>query len=191
VIAPAALHPGAFDAHTSLRVATHATHIRLHGLPQFQAISDGRLNRRQYAELLGSLHAFHTAIAAAADAGGLLHLSSSPLRQRLLADDLASLGASMPVGERPAWTAPSREALYGALYVAEGSALGGRVIARQLDYLFGDSPEGRTFFRGADDTGPRWRRFIAALAEFDEDALSQMVVGAEAGFALFERCLTT
>jgi heme oxygenase len=183
------LYPGAFAAHLSLRSATHATHIRLHGLPQFQAIADGGLARVDYADLLRSLHAYHTVIAGAAAEGGLLHLSTSPRRRELLAADLASLGAH--VSDRwPTWTASSREALYGALYVAEGSALGGRVIARQLDYLFGDVAAGRTFFRGAGDTGPRWRAFVAALDEAGEEAaMPQLVAGAEASFALFERCL--
>lgn len=187
--APAALHPGAFDAHTSLRSATHATHIRLHGLPQFQAIAEGKLDRAGYAELLRSLHAYHAAIAEAADAGGLLHLSTSPHRRSLLEADLASLDAS-PTRGRLRWTAPCRSALYGAVYVAEGSALGGRVIARQLDYLFA-AAEGRTFFQGAGDTGPRWRAFLRALAQdCDEAAMPQMIAGAEASFALFERCVT-
>ena len=178
-----------FDAHDFLREATHATHIRLHGLRQFEAIADARLDRASYAELLRSLHAYHAIIANAAEAGGLLHLSTSPLRQSLLEADLASLG-SAPSHEELSWTTPSREALYGALYVAEGSALGGKVIARQLDYLFGDAAEGRTFFRGAGDTGPRWRAFLAALAQAgDEGAMPQLVAGAEASFALFERCV--
>lgn len=190
MIAPAALHPGAFDAHSSLRSATHSTHLRLHGLAQFRAIADGRLDRAGYADLLGSLHTYHAVVADAAEAGGLLHLSTSPDRRGLLEADLASLGAAPPC-PRVDWNAPSREALYGALYVAEGSALGGRVIARQLDYLFGDSVEGRTFFRGTGDTGPRWRALLGVLArDCDEADLPQMIAGAEAGFALFERCVT-
>ena len=187
--APAALHPGAFDTHTSLRSATHATHIRLHGLHQFQAIAEGRLDRAGYADLLRSLHAYHSAIADAAEAGGLQHLSSSRHRRCLLEADLATLDAA-PAGQRPGLNAPGREALFGALYVAEGSALGGRVIARQLDYLF-DAAEGRTFFKGAGDAGPHWRAFLRALANDNgEAALPQMIAGAEASFALFERCVT-
>jgi heme oxygenase len=173
-----------------LRSATHATHIRLHGLGPFQAIADGRLGRPGYAELLRSLHSYHAAIAAAAAEGGLLDLSASPRRRALLERDLASLGACPSVG-RLTWTASSREALYGALYVAEGSALGGRVIARQLDYLFGNTADGRTFFRGDSDIGPRWRAFLGALArDSGEAALPELIAGAEASFALFERCVT-
>ena len=189
MLAPVALRSNSFSAHASLREATNATHIRLHGLAQFQAIAEGRLDRPHYADLLRSLHAYHTAITDAAEAGGLLHLSTSPHRRSLLEADLASLGTA-PSRERLTWTPPSRDALYGALYVAEGSALGGRVIARQLDALFGDADEGRTFFRGAGDTGPRWRAFLSALPQTcDEAAMPQLVAGAEVSFALFERCL--
>ena len=117
--------------------------------------------------------------------------------RELLETDLTSLGAS-PSRARLNWTALSREALYGALYVAEGSALGGRVIARQLDYLFGDAAEGRTFFRGDGDTGSGgdarlgWRTFLRSLAQdCDEASMPQLLAGAEASFALFERCVAT
>jgi heme oxygenase len=192
VTAYADLRPETFDARASLRDATHATHMRLHGLPQFRAIERGRLSRADYAALLGSLHAYHSAIAAAAEKGGLDTLSSSPERRAMLAVDLAALGAS-PAAGGPVWAASSREALYGALYVAEGSALGGKVIARQLDYLFGDSAAGRSFFRGDGATGPRWRAFLTRLERDCDDpaTLTDLVAGAEASFALFERCIAS
>jgi heme oxygenase len=190
MIVPAASRAASFDPHARLRDATHETHLRLHGLPQFTAIAGRRLSRDGYVELLRALHGYHAAISNAA-AGGLAKLSSSPQRQALLESDLAALGA-LPHQFHPSWTAPSGAALYGALYVAEGSALGGRVIARQLDYLFGDSAEGRRFFRGGTDTGPRWRAFLAVLQrDCDEAALPQLVAGAEASFALFERLVAT
>lgn len=178
-----------FDAHAVLRAATHATHIRLHDLAPFNAIARQQLDRAGYAGLLRSLLTYHTAIVGAAEMGGLLHLSTSPRRQALLECDLASLDAARSA-ERPRWTAPSQAALYGALYVAEGSALGGRVIARQLDYLLSTHAEGRLFFRGDGDTGPRWRSFLGALQEgCDEAATPALIAGAEASFALFERCV--
>ena len=53
--------------------------------------------------------------------------------------------------------------LLGALYVMEGSTLGGQVIARQLDKA---GIAGRTFFAGrAERTGPLWKQFSQLLAE--------------------------
>lgn len=189
MIARAALLPGTFDAHAILREATHETHLRLHGLPQFAAIAAERLTRGAYADLLQALRRFHGAVARAAEHGGLAALSSSRRRLDLLEADLGTLGAA-PSRIASAWTSSPGACLYGALYVAEGSALGGKVIARQLDYLLGDRAEGRTFFRGDGDIGPRWRAFLAALQrDCGEGELPQLVAGAEAGFALFERCL--
>lgn len=189
--AHAAPRAGVFDAHASLREATHATHMRLHDLPQFRAIEEGRLNRADYAALLGSLHAYHQAIAAAAARGGLGALSSSSRRAAMLEADLAALDAS-PGDRGPTWPTLNREALYGALYVAEGSALGGKVIARQLDYLLGSSnAAGRSFFHGDGETGPRWRSFVTVLQSEcgDPGQLPELVGGADASFALFEECL--
>jgi heme oxygenase len=189
VVANIALRSRAFDPHAALREATHATHMRLHGLPQFTAIAEGRLDRADYVELLKSLHAYHRTIAGAASRGRLTHLSSSPRRMEMLGGDLASLGAS-PARRERIWPPSSSEALLGAIYVAEGSALGGRVIARQLDYLFGEETEGRTFFHGDGETGPHWRAFLAAVKDdCAESGMPEMVAGAEASFALFEACV--
>lgn len=190
MIAYADPRPETFDARAALREATHATHMRLHELSQFRAIERGRLSRADYAVLLASLHAYHSAIATAAEEGGLGTLSNSPKRRAMIEDDLAALGAR-PGGQGPAWAAPTREVLFGALYVAEGSALGGKVIARQLDYLFGDSAAGRGFFRGDGATAPRWRTFLTALERDCDDpaTLPDLIAGAEASFALFERCI--
>lgn len=73
----------------------------------------------------------------------------------------------------------------GRLYVVEGSALGGRVLASRLDGLLGpDGTEGRRFFSGraAPDPLP-WPAFCGLLeaqgARADVDAV---IEGAETTF---------
>jgi heme oxygenase (biliverdin-IX-beta and delta-forming) len=177
-----------YDVHSALRRATERSHLALHVLPQFAAIEAGRLSLTDYGRLLGGLHAFHGAIAGAAEAGGLLAVSSSPRRLAAIEADLAAIGETSPL-PAPLLSA-SGAGLWGSLYVAEGSALGGRVIARQLDYLL-ESTEGRSFFAGDGATGPVWRAFLAELqaAVPGEADLPQVAAGAEAAFALFRTCV--
>ena len=120
-------------------------------------------------------------------------------RLPLLERDLAALGlrplqadlVALPPLETPA------QAL-GSLYVLEGSALGGRVIAadvrRRLDL---DAERGAAYFNGAGSaTGARWREFRQHLAgELDDAPRSHpcAVRGAvdtfESLMALFQRVL--
>jgi heme oxygenase len=189
-VPPAVLRPCVADARTALRDATAATHLRMHGLPAFCAIDEGRLGLRDYGRLLGALARFHGAVGAALKAGPCARFSSAGRRLAALRRDLAHIGAPSP--QKPAeWTLRSGEAALGALYVAEGSMVGGRVIARRLDYLFGSAAEGRTFFAGGAEDRPAWPRVLALLAEQsgDEAGIAEMTRGAEACFALFEESM--
>lgn len=183
----------------------------MHLLPQFRAIAAHELNRAGYARLLDALLAYHAAIADMADRAGLAAFSSSSRRREHLQRDLGIVAGMLRhprEGEAPspdvshgetdgtwlpACAGPTkknqRAIVLGALYVAEGSMLGGRVIARQLDYLFGDAPEGRSFFIGTREDDSQWRKLIAALEEADDgqNTLNAMISGAEASFAHFDR----
>jgi heme oxygenase len=80
-----------------------------------------------------------------------------------------------------------------ALYVAEGSALGGRELVRGLDRLFGISvAEGRKFFIGRGTaTGEAWRAYLALLsaAQPEPSACAEIIKGAVKTFAVFEHWL--
>ncbi|HZF94376.1 MAG TPA: biliverdin-producing heme oxygenase [Allosphingosinicella sp.] len=173
-----------------MRDATAATHLRMHGLPAFRAIEEGRLGFPDYARLLAALARFHGAVGAALEAGPCARFSSAGRRLAALRRDLAHIGAPPP-GAPAEWTLPSGGGALGALYVAEGSMVGGRVIARRLDYLFGTAAEGRTFFAGTAEDRPAWRRVLALLGEqrVDEAGRAEMARGAEACFALFEESM--
>lgn len=67
----------------------------------------------------------------------------------------------------------------GALYVLEGAAIGGQVIARHLDARLGF----RSAFFGGEGVGPRWRAFRALLDASDE---AGVIEGATATFLAFE-----
>lgn len=83
-------------------------------------------------------------------------------RAHLILADLQTPAAALPLcpAMPPLGTWPQ---LLGAMYVLEGSTLGGQVIARQLAKA--DIPL-RTFFGGrAEQTGPLWKQFCQLLAE--------------------------
>jgi heme oxygenase len=74
---------------------------------------------------------------------------------------------------------PSKAAFLGAMYVIEGSTLGGQYIARHVEYALGLAPGvGDSYFRGyGDRTGAMWREVQHALEGIhDKDA--DVVIGA-------------
>lgn len=100
--------------------------------------------------------------------------------------DLKSLGMSETAiseiescGDLPALD--SREKIFGALYVVEGSTLGGQVISRHLKEKFGfDESSGAAFFSGyGKETGAMWKNFREAITVFaDGGANRAEIVGA-------------
>ncbi|MDT8295496.1 hypothetical protein RQ744_16070, partial [Roseomonas mucosa] len=66
----------------------------------------------------------------------------------------------------------TRDAAFGALYVLEGSALGGQVILRRAEAALGLGPERGASFHASlgRPVGEGWRRFRQALALHCTDA---------------------
>ncbi len=171
-------------------MATAEVHERLHQAAPFRAVADAKLARPDYSDLLGRIMKFHRTLDQTFEARKVTHLGSGH-RIELLQRDLEYLSGEADRSVFP-WAAPDCEGSeLGCLYVAGGSALGGRIIYRQLDYLFGKAPEGRTFFAGSDDEPRRWRSLCLLLEQAGEcdKRRAGMVAGAQAAFRLFETCL--
>lgn len=173
-----------------LRLATSATHERLHGHDGLAAVAGGTIDRAAYIALLARLYGFHHPFELAAQ--------QFPERTRWLQSDLASLGVDAAIlAELPRCPAfpeiASPDYLLGARYVVEGSALGGRGLARQLDGLLGpDIVAGRRFFSGhGTETGTVWRNYLARLAAVSTVTASRAAIlsGAVATFTIFEQWL--
>ena len=174
----------------ALRSATDAIHQRMHELEPFAAIANRTLTADRYPRLLQALLLFHSTIGPAADRHGWSALSGAAERTELLRGDLRRLGG----GARPAlvdWQPGSAHGMLGALYAAEGSSMGGRVIGGQLDFLLGDAPGVRSFVIGTPGDAPRWRALLAALEVHCMTAAArhQAISGARSAFQLFERCV--
>jgi len=100
----------------------------------------------------------------------------------------------------PTFALPTLASAWGALYVMEGSTLGGQHILRALETSALARREGLTrvsglaYFTGyASRTGEMWRQFLSALGEADvadTGGRDAIIDGARSAFALFERVLS-
>jgi len=173
-----------------LREATSEVHERLHSHSGLAAVQSGTIGKAAYTALLRRLYGFHRPFEVAANL--------VPDRTVWLEHDLIDLGvdprslAALP--RSIAFPAKaSAEYLLGARYVVEGSALGGRGLARQLDALLGaGETKGRRFFAGhGAETGAVWRAYLDQLSSAQAGAWAQaaIVAGATHTFAIFEQWL--
>ncbi|WP_205082726.1 biliverdin-producing heme oxygenase [Paracraurococcus ruber] len=178
-----------------LRAETQDLHDRIETNPRFARLMAPDLGLAEYRGLVAALLGHHAAAeAAVALAGGLLpralDLDRRLTRSRLLAEDLRALGlaedaiAALP--RCPGYSLRSAEAAWGTLYVLEGSALGGQLIARHLAAVLGLSPAhgcaGMVPHGG--ETGLLWRGFKQLLDDAARaDALDPAAVVAAARHA--------
>lgn len=185
------------SARDALRAATDAAHDRLHVIPAFEALAQGRITLPEYAALLRRKLAFHLALEQRlAEAPSLAPYGidlAARRRSHLLRADLAFLGASGAVDLAPLAPFATAPAALGGLYVAEGSTLGGRQLARALDGVLPGNGDGRRFLLGhGAKHGAMWRACCDAieLCGGAEPALAEMIRGADATFAAFEAWFT-
>ena len=149
----------------ALREATAAAHDAIDR--QLQLGADLALDR--YVRILqgfeGFLSAWEPAVAAVVAPGQRAWFSGRS-RLAFLRQDLAVLApGATPVPAPMLPPLPNPSAAFGAMYVLEGSALGGQVIARRVAERFGfDARRGAAYFHGfGDRTGGLWREFRERL----------------------------
>jgi light-regulated signal transduction histidine kinase (bacteriophytochrome)/heme oxygenase len=179
-----------------LRAATREAHQRLHRHDAFHAAAEGRLESRDYRDLLARLYGFYHPfesrfpeapgdMAAAIDL--VRRLRAPNLRLDLLAMKFRKRLEALPVcTDLP--TPRSEAEWLGALYVTEGSTLGGALIARALAKSGVPAEQLHFFAAHGKANASMWISFLARL-----DALSaapQACAVAEASacdtFAAFE-----
>jgi heme oxygenase len=162
---------GTTDLLGLLREATRPDHEAMEAVPALKRLMAPDLTATEYAAVLQHMYAFHSVLepviaVALRDHKALALVDGS--RLSALAEDLAWFGMP-PV--RSGVAVPvlgSAAAAIGALYVVEGSGLGGRVIARHVQASLGVAPgRGGSFYGGlsADAARARWRAFCGVLAE--------------------------
>lgn len=114
-------------------------------------------------------------------------------RAPLLVSDLAALGRTTPPPVFPADDAFLTPAGFlGAMYVVEGSTLGGQHIARHVEPLLGLNPEhGTAYFRGyGEETGARWREFKEVMAAVPDELTDEVIAAAKRMFNIFGDAMT-
>ena len=145
-----------------------------------------------YAALLKTFYGFYSPVEQLISnfvSEELLPDISDRRNSKLILRDLAALGISgdsIPLCSRlPEIDSPT--AAMGAMYVLEGSTLGGQMIARMLQNnpLLNLVPGQLNFFLGyKKETGPKWKSFQAALNLLDGET-ETLVSTARQTFSLF------
>ena len=159
--------------HARLRAATDPAHRALEAGLDWQARV---ATLAGYRDLLARLHGFHATWEHAIGTQLADETFLAP-RRRLarLAADLHHLGlapsaiAALPRAGSVPLLGPA--AATGALYVLEGSTLGGQLIGRHIAGLHGLSETGLTYYRAhGPRTGAMWSAFRIRLDAFGDDA---------------------
>ncbi len=177
-----------------LRVATAACHAEVEAIVSIAT----RVRRRDdYVDLLGRFYGLHAGLEsrlqeptwelAWRDVGIEI---SAHRRAPLLVADLCGLGLQVPAIAPEFAPFATFGAALGCLYVLEGSALGGQVVAGQVAATIGEVPA--AFLTGGGRrTGMLWASVRRGLRQYegyggDSDLV---VAGARATFAAFGECL--
>ncbi len=149
----------------TLRAATRSSHHGIDHHPLLTPLVRPDLNLEHYGRVLRSFLWLYTPLQedfarSIERAGGGFELAD---RVTWLKADIGRLGLARDL-PADSWQAPaicSNEELVGALYVVEGSTLGGQVISRQISVSLGlTATHGARFFNGwGDQTEMRWQAF--------------------------------
>jgi heme oxygenase len=116
-------------------------------------------------------------------------------RGQLLLLDLTWFGVDASGEARP--TLPEMRdtaSLLGAMYVMEGSTLGGQLIARHVELVLGlTAGQGNTYFRGHNErTGQLWKEFCDALrTKVPDSEANAVIAAAKAMFGVFGSWMQT
>lgn len=158
-----------------LRTATRAAHDALEAQPFNQAIQAGTITPALVSRMLEKMHGFLLPYEACLRQHHFAPAWEIERRQRahLIAEDLGPAVAELPIcGALPPLDTEAQ--VLGALYVLEGSTLGGQVIARQLAKA---GVPLQAYFRGnGDATGPLWKSFCQLLTDAATDDNSPEIV---------------
>lgn len=176
------------DLVANLRARTGGAHDRLESLPIMRRLLADDLTRAEYGFILMRMASVVLPLDAWLGAHPQDPVRLARPRTPLLLGDLEALAQepAAPAAGVPAMLArlgtPSQRA--GAVYVLEGSSLGGQIIVRRLLARFGRCARGctRYFDPNGADRGRIWREVLATLRTTASLASDETIDGALAVF---------
>lgn len=172
-----------------LRSETALDHERVEALVP---VTSPDLTLQQYRAILVRFYGFIHGWEAWADLHAphdLRPILAGRRRSTLLQQDLDFFGEAAPsvIVCLDLFNAPSRASFLGAMYVVEGSTLGGRYIAKEVEQRFHLQPgQGNAYFSGyGEQTGTMWRQFQALLQALPEADAGAVISAARQMFTEF------
>lgn len=166
---------------TRLKESTHDAHT---SLERELDLLNPALRLPDYCDLLARFYAYYLPLEDSLQQTADRRLMAGRWKCAALADDLRALGMGSAElrSIAPASIPPLRSVAdaVGALYVVEGSTLGGMILARHFSARFGlTSRCGLAFFTCySERTGEMWQRYLASLSAFDNPRDADRVVAA-------------
>ncbi|WPP50062.1 biliverdin-producing heme oxygenase [Catalinimonas niigatensis] len=152
-----------------LRAKTFEQHHQLESHPLLHQLTSTDLSLSVYATILHKFYGYFSPLEALVNQFSLesyLPDFAERRKTQLLLQDLEKLDLEISIqlcDNLPAIY--NMESAMGAMYVMEGSTLGGQMISRQVEKALGLTPaRGTAFFYGyGKETGKRWKRFQEGL----------------------------
>jgi heme oxygenase (biliverdin-IX-beta and delta-forming) len=176
---------------TRLKNETRAQHQQTETLLFANKLLKGTLLHREYGLLLTIHYRFHQALEAAIAAQTNFFADYDQHDRRKtpwLVADLEQAGLALPEPATHLFAGWTGHQLLGAMYVAEGSTLGGRVIANALRQTPALSGLTSCFFGGyGDQTGPRWKVFGDYLMRQSNHQDELIIDAANQAFGYFQQ----
>lgn len=189
-------------AHESLKSATTAAH---HSIEKVMGPYFMQPSKENYREMIQNYAAFYENLENRfrhfSDLNDELQLDQRLQKSAWLKDDLSKLedqqpkmGTDVPIKiDDQKLRLKSKAEFLGALYVIEGSTLGGQILLKRFKETLGVSEsEGGKFFSGyGPETGVMWRRFLSVLNEELQtpEEIQAAVDSAKNTFQLMEDCM--
>ncbi len=163
----------------NLKAQTSENHQRLEQNQLLSVISGSAISLNKYLRILHIFYSYFQPVESKINSFGVIQRYlpdyNSRRKARAIRADIDYLGVQIlqePLpwcDNLPAMDAPAQA--MGCLYVLEGSTLGGRFIAKNLNKHLGlEAATGASFFNGyGTETGTKWKLFQQALVDFSNE----------------------
>ncbi len=179
-----------------LKSTTKSLHKWLESADNLQFLQDHQILKNDYHQLIKSLLTFFQALEPLIDQykqdfinNGLLDIEQRLQRTLWLTEDLTHGECPIPTDTRLKFkTIDSFSAAAGALYVCEGSTMGGMIIKPQLKKHLGEHLPYRFYSAYGDNTMPLWHDFTHWLDHTEIDH-EQALLAASEVFIKLRGCL--